>query len=155
MSNFTDENKEKCEIESEQICDVCIVFDGPPSHKSGRFVEVEDSNGNGISIGKWRKRDDDLWSLDIHAVQNLQHGERKGEHMHGVDVCAYCAEGDIAKKEIVRQEKHAADDLNSIYRHHTCDFKGCEVRAEYMVGDGSGRTLLVCEHHYSTETPSV
>lgn len=27
---------------------VDIVFDGPPSHKSGRFVEVEDQDGKSI-----------------------------------------------------------------------------------------------------------
>jgi hypothetical protein len=30
-----------------------IVFDGPPSHESGRFVEVEDASGNSIRIGEW------------------------------------------------------------------------------------------------------
>ena len=30
-----------------------IVFDGPPSHESGRFVEVEDADGKNISIGEW------------------------------------------------------------------------------------------------------
>jgi len=30
-----------------------IVFDGPPSHESGRFVEVEDSSGASIHAGEW------------------------------------------------------------------------------------------------------
>lgn len=30
-----------------------IVFDWPPSHESGRFVEVEDSGGHSIVGGKW------------------------------------------------------------------------------------------------------
>lgn len=42
-----------------------IVFDGPPSHRSGRFVEVEDGNGTSIRAGGWIKRDDGLWSLRI------------------------------------------------------------------------------------------
>src|SRR6185312_16156436 len=29
-----------------------IVFDGPPNHESGRFVEVEDGNGSGIKCGE-------------------------------------------------------------------------------------------------------
>lgn len=44
---------------------VDIVFDGPPGHESGRFVEVEDSNGASISIGEWVKRDDGYWALRI------------------------------------------------------------------------------------------
>lgn len=30
-----------------------IVFDGPPGPESGRFVEVEDEDGNSISVGTW------------------------------------------------------------------------------------------------------
>jgi hypothetical protein len=30
-----------------------IVFDGPPSHESGRFVEVEDESGHSIGVGEW------------------------------------------------------------------------------------------------------
>jgi hypothetical protein len=30
-----------------------IVFDGPPSHESGRFVEVENENRQSINVGTW------------------------------------------------------------------------------------------------------
>ena len=42
-----------------------IVFDGPPANESGRFIEVEDSNGNSISIGEWIHRPDGFWALRI------------------------------------------------------------------------------------------
>ena len=42
-----------------------IIFDGPPSHKSGRFVEVETDDGKSINSGTWLERDDGLWSLRI------------------------------------------------------------------------------------------
>jgi hypothetical protein len=42
-----------------------IVFDGPPSHESGRFVEVEDASGKSISAGEWIERPDKLWALRI------------------------------------------------------------------------------------------
>ena len=42
-----------------------IVFDGPPDHEAGRFVEVEDSNGCGMNIGEWVERPDGLWALRI------------------------------------------------------------------------------------------
>jgi hypothetical protein len=44
---------------------VDIVFDGPPSHKSGRFVEVEDQDGKSIRAGKWIHRSDGYWALQL------------------------------------------------------------------------------------------
>ena len=45
-----------------------IVFDGPPSHESGRFVEVEDDSGRGIKCGEWSERPDGFWALRIEAL---------------------------------------------------------------------------------------
>ena len=42
-----------------------IIFDGPPSHESGRFVEVEDAEGRSIRAGNWHERPDGLWALVI------------------------------------------------------------------------------------------
>ena len=42
-----------------------IVFDGPPCHESGRFVEVEDMGERSITIGEWLQRDDGYWVLRI------------------------------------------------------------------------------------------
>lgn len=42
-----------------------IVFDGPPSHESGRFVEVEDVYGRGLSVGEWIERKDGFWALRV------------------------------------------------------------------------------------------
>jgi hypothetical protein len=41
---------------------LAIIFDGPPSHESGRFVEVE-LNGKSVNAGEWIQRDDGLWAL--------------------------------------------------------------------------------------------
>ena len=38
-----------------------IVFDGPPSHESGRFVEVENMKGQSIRIGEWIDRGEPEW----------------------------------------------------------------------------------------------
>lgn len=35
-----------------------VVFDGPPSAESGRFVEVENAQGQSINIGQWVDRGD-------------------------------------------------------------------------------------------------
>lgn len=42
-----------------------IVLDGPPSYESGRFVEVEDHRGIGISVGEWIQRENGYWALRI------------------------------------------------------------------------------------------
>lgn len=47
---------------------ISIVFDGPPGHESGRFVEVENEEGQSIRVGEWRQREDGYWCLDIVAV---------------------------------------------------------------------------------------
>ena len=52
-----------------------IVFDGPPGHLSGVFVEVQNSNtGKSVSssqvkgLGKWYQRDDGYWVLPVEVV---------------------------------------------------------------------------------------
>jgi hypothetical protein len=45
-----------------------IIFDGPPSHEAGRFVEVELDNGKSISVGKWVNRGDGYWALRINEL---------------------------------------------------------------------------------------
>jgi len=42
-----------------------VIFDGPPSHVSGRFVEVEDDDGHSINAGEWIERGDGCWALRI------------------------------------------------------------------------------------------
>jgi hypothetical protein len=44
---------------------VDVVFDGPPGHEAGRFVEVEDSRGHSINAGEWIDRGDGMWALRI------------------------------------------------------------------------------------------
>lgn len=42
-----------------------IIFDGPPGHVTGRFVEVERDDGSSINIGEWIDRGDGYWALRI------------------------------------------------------------------------------------------
>ena len=48
-----------------------IIFDGPPSHKSGRFVEVETDDGKSVNAGEWIERPDGLWALRITALPQV------------------------------------------------------------------------------------
>ena len=54
------ELKEEPPAPKEKMLD--IVFDGPPSHESGRFVEVE-VDGKGVGVGAWVHRPDGYWTL--------------------------------------------------------------------------------------------
>lgn len=51
-----------------KIATIMVVFDGPPGHESGRFVEVEDEQGHGINIGEWEKREDGYYALKLQVV---------------------------------------------------------------------------------------
>lgn len=42
-----------------------IIIDGPPSHESGRFVEVETDEGESVKVGEWIAREDGTWALRI------------------------------------------------------------------------------------------
>lgn len=44
---------------------VDVVFDGPPAHESGRFVECEDESGASVGVGEWIDRGNGLWALRI------------------------------------------------------------------------------------------
>jgi hypothetical protein len=45
-----------------------IVFDGPPAHHAGRFVEVETDDGHSINLGQWLERPNGYWALRIENV---------------------------------------------------------------------------------------
>lgn len=59
---------------SEATKHIDIVFDGPPSHESGRFIEVENELGQSISFGKWVERSDG-WVLRIPSHAALVEAE--------------------------------------------------------------------------------
>jgi hypothetical protein len=45
-----------------------VIFDGPPSHESGRFVEVETLDGKSINLGKWINNGNGMWALEFEVV---------------------------------------------------------------------------------------
>jgi hypothetical protein len=69
-----------------------IVFDGPPSHESGRFVEVENAKRASIAAGEWIHRNDGYWVLRL-------------------TVDTFAAQLATAKADALRE---AADDMESI-----------------------------------------
>ena len=69
-----------------------IVFDGPPSHVSGRFVEVEE-NGKSIKFGKWEERTEGFWALvlpDTVKKEGLgMYGERAKLKVGKFELCFF------------------------------------------------------------------
>lgn len=55
-----------------------LIFDGPPGHQSGRFIEAVDEQGRSIKVGEWRNRGDGTWELRLDrptwpAADQMQH----------------------------------------------------------------------------------
>ncbi len=50
-----------------------IILNGTPyGHTAGRFVDVVNDAGEGISIGEWIKREDGYWALRITELPEQQ-----------------------------------------------------------------------------------
>lgn len=77
-----------------------IIFDGPPSHESGRFVEVENSAGKSINFGEWIERPDGYWALRIPHGAGNQIAELRAKltGLYGARLTQFCdelADGDL------------------------------------------------------------
>jgi len=80
-----------------------IVFDGPPSHESGRFVETEDENRASISIGDWVERDDGYWVLRIEDPrENEQLRAKVTLESRGIEDMRHSIDAALAKAEEIR-----------------------------------------------------
>jgi len=68
-----------------------IIFDGAPASKSGRFVEVEDDDGNSITVGKWEDRGDGTLALVLSRESSpLALDEIANRCLHGWVICVLC-----------------------------------------------------------------
>lgn len=47
--------------------DIYVIFDSSPGPETGKFVEVENGEGKGLSLvgtgSEWKKREDGYWTL--------------------------------------------------------------------------------------------
>ena len=76
------------EAQGELEQEIHLVFDGPPEHVAGRFVEAENSAGESISVGRWEQRGE-YWHLiipraaEVERVKRLEKvAEAAREHLH-------------------------------------------------------------------------
>jgi hypothetical protein len=102
---------------------VDIVFDGPPSHESGRFVEVENDKLQSISFGEWIERDDGYWVLRIRAALAAAQrvaGERSetahfGAIATAISLLSSCIKsGEAWSPECERAKNEAFDALSAL-----------------------------------------
>ncbi len=56
-----------------------VVFDGPPSAESGRFVEVETPDGVGIGVGEWVELEHGMWALVLRVPSEDVKSNRQKE----------------------------------------------------------------------------
>lgn len=64
-----------------------IIFDGPPGHAAGRFVEAE-INGKSVKVGEWQSLTKPLWALKI-SHKDLPHPALHASAPHSCK-CADC-----------------------------------------------------------------
>lgn len=67
-----DVHEQRVSVASTDCSAINIIFDGPPGHDAGRFVEVETDDGRSINAGEWIKRPDGLWALRITHLPNTK-----------------------------------------------------------------------------------
>jgi hypothetical protein len=88
-----------------------IVFDGPPSHESGRFIEVEDEHGHSIKVGRWVHHDDGYWALRLPDPRAAVRKRVLMTHPHdghgSDDTCLDCERADL--NETLRVMRARAD----------------------------------------------
>lgn len=53
-----------------------VIFDGPPAHYAGRFVEVEDETGKSVAVGEWVKEDNTPY-MPTWRIGPFQKGEAR------------------------------------------------------------------------------
>jgi hypothetical protein len=87
--NWVDANNERRNI----VGTINVIFDGPPAHESGRFVEVEDESGASIKVGEWKDRGDGTWALVLSTPEPAQPLRLSDIALccnHGYAICARC-----------------------------------------------------------------
>lgn len=95
--------------EAEDVIEV--VFDGPPAHISGRFVEVENSRGESIDVGEWVEREGGYWALRIRAGRSEAEVKAEALREFADELAAIACEGNDDWWHGYRQAQREAEDL--------------------------------------------
>lgn len=92
-----------------------VVFDGPPSRESGRFVEVEDEAGRSFNAGEWIDRGNGLWALRIgRAAHATAPGATPAEYETAVETLRHVIHCLRATGSYTDEEGEATDYLEPL-----------------------------------------
>lgn len=102
-----------------------IVFDGPPEHEAGRFVEVENADGTGLSenFGEWVQQDE-FWCLEFDDPRQLR---ARVEELLGFvrnEAGKHCLDWEhiqLIDPTADPYEPHCTEDPNKCVMCHTCN----------------------------------
>lgn len=83
-----------------------IVFDGPPSHLSPRFVEVEYPADTSVRVGEWIDRGNGYWALRLTSADFVTWIEGQAK----VDALVAEANSHVSVGGVRSQEAHTALD---------------------------------------------
>ena len=59
-----------------RVTEIRILLDGPTGPEAGRFVEIEDADGNAVNMGDWHKREDGYWELCLPFLLPLEEDKK-------------------------------------------------------------------------------
>ena len=91
-----------------------IVFDGPPDHEAGRFVEVE-QDGQSINVGEWIKRGDGYWALRIPYDRPVELSEARAivREEQAANPRPSVEEWKAAERQIIAEKEESAARVNA------------------------------------------
>ncbi|HAX82404.1 MAG TPA: hypothetical protein DCY40_07555 [Actinobacteria bacterium] len=115
-----------------------VVFDGPPSHESGRFVEVEDDTGKGIRIGQWIDRGNGLWALRI----PINYRDEPPSHVIAQAARELDRAAEVIRRHVVAPDV-AADSLASAFAETASRLREGREKLPRVRGDAQTTHLTV------------
>jgi hypothetical protein len=123
-----------------------VVFDGPPGHESGRFVECETPDGRSINAGEWHERNDGLWELRIPNALTAAPAGITDEDIRAIrqleaDVQAYSGNEASGRNEILRRKAAAYDAVRTAMHQVTGQGDTPEYRMSADEHDAMRRAL--------------
>ena len=108
---------------------VNIVFDGPPGHEAGRFVEVENEKGQSIAFGEWIEYQQGYWALTF---------ENPTDRLNALE-----AENAELRARIAEQDASPEVAIGS-----TCEFPGCTSEATVWHKSAYEEAWFLCSDHW-------
>jgi len=136
--------------------DIFVVFDGPPGHESGRFIDVENARGQSVNAGEWSQRDDRMWQLHICISREMSKLQAENERLY-IEVAEFRGKATRYDAGLT-----ACDELAADFNAATAQISDLQDENEQLkawVADlqaGSYINCVYCGHRYgpNCDTPA-